>query len=124
VNNFTKHHPSKPALIIALSVGVAIIGIATFVTLTRDTARQSNTSSSTPAMSSTGLTTRALEKLSAGNQKEGLDDLQAALTIAKRANDSKAIKYIEQQIDFARTSNFSPQGTPPAPASPSYPTKF
>jgi hypothetical protein len=123
VNSFNKYRPSKPATLAVLLAGLVVIGVIAVVVLTRVNTPQSNNSTpSTQTPSSESLTAQALDKLRAGNQKDGIAGLRAALTVANKNNDSDAIKYIEQQIDFAQSSNFTPQGAPAPATSPNYPT--
>jgi hypothetical protein len=123
VNRFNKYRPSKPATLAVLLAGLVVIGVIAVVVLTRaNTPQSSNSAPSAQSASSESLTAQALEKLQAGNQKDGIADLRAALAVAKKNNDNDAIKYIEQQIDFAQSSNFTPQGAPAPAASPNYPT--
>lgn len=53
------------------------------------------------------LKTQAFEKLHAGDKQGGLNDLRAALSLAKDNKLTADIRYFEQQIDYAENTEFT-----------------
>lgn len=120
MDRLKKYNLSKIIAMGGFLVGALLIGTVTFILLKHTDAPRSgstsNTTDTTKAQSTDTLVTSAMNKLKAGKQEEGIAELQSALVIAKKDNDTAKISYIEQQIDFAKNSDFSKQETPaPAP---------
>lgn len=120
MDRLKKYNLSKIIAIGGFLVGALLISTVTFILLKHtDTPRADNTNGATDTTvtpTTDTLVTSAMNKLKAGKQDEGIAELQSALVIAKKDNNTAKILYIEQQIDFAKNSNFSKQETPaPAP---------
>lgn len=120
MNNPTKPNLSKLKiagvfLASAIAIGAITIMILKFAN-TPKLGDQPETSQSKPVEVTAAS---ALAKLEAGDKEGGLADLQTALATAKKRNDTATIQYIEQQIDFAKNSNFNkPDTAPPVAESP------
>lgn len=122
----TEQIPRKPSrmkktIVISL-IAALCIGIALFFVIKQLHIQQINklgdTSIKKPVEvhSIDSLTASAFNKLEKGDQKGGLDDLQLALVQAKSNNDAEQVKYLEQQIDFAKNTKFTKQNESIAPA--------
>lgn len=116
-----KSNRMKKMIIISLAAALCI-GIALFFIIKQLGVQQINKSDDTSIKkpvenrSIETLTTSAFDKLEKGDQKGGLDDLRLALVQAKNNNDTEKVKYLEQQIDFAKNTKFTKQSESIAPA--------
>lgn len=137
INKFSllKKKTMRPYILFpAIAIALIATGWLTYFTLTHaDQPEKNNQAAPTQTASSSqtieSLKKEAFRKLQAGDKDGGLTALRQALSAAEKDHLTSDITYLQQQIDYAETSQFTstastaPAPAPTSPASPGYSRK-